>query len=93
MVVLRYLKSYIGDSANRYEEEKQRRWRLGAGGGGVGGWHYIFPIYDFALHSTTWTPRTDSVAKWPRHDATLEGGGFFERGVLMERGGLLTFFY
>ena len=65
----------------------------GGGGGGVGGWHYIFPIYDFALHSTTWTPRTDSVAKWPRHDATLEGGGFFERGVLMERGGLLTFFY
>lgn len=33
MVVLRYLKSYIGDGANRYEQEKQRRWRRGAGGG------------------------------------------------------------
>ena len=66
----------------------------GGRGGGVGGWHYIFPIYDCALHSTTWTPRTDSVAKWPRHDATLEGGGFFESGgPLMERGSLLIFFH
>ena len=63
------------------------------GRGGVGGWHYIFLIYDFTPHSTTWTPRIDSVVKWPRHDATLEGGGFFERGGggLKERGGLLIF--
>ena len=118
MVVLRYLKSYIHPvpdiqvvgTAQRDISRKSSGDGGERGGGEVGGWHYIFPIYDFFKpHSTTWTPRTGSVTKWPGHDATLEGGGLFEGlinflplkggggllegGSFFERGGLLIFFH
>ena len=99
MVVLRYLKSYIQpvpsvQIVGTTQTDISRKSSDDGGGWGVGGgWHYIFPIYDFMPHSTIWTPNTGSVAKWPRHDATLEGGGFFEREGLMKSGGLLIFFH